>query len=90
MQAEIYSNGPITACFNEYANFAQYKSGVYSSSSGSYVGTYCLKLIGWGFQGTTKYWIGAAYEGSTFGQSGYVYFKFGLLGIESAAMAGSP
>ena len=35
-------------------------------------------------------WIGAAYEGPTFGLSGYVYFKFGLLGIDSAAMAGNP
>ena len=90
MQAEIYNNGPITACFNEYTNFAQYRSGVYASYSGVYVGQYCLKLIGWGAQGLTKYWIGAAYEGSSYYNGGYVYIKFGLLGIESAAIAGSP
>jgi len=92
MQAGISQSGPIEACFQMYSDFLSYKSGIYVKSSGSFVGVTCVKLIGWGSSNGTNYWIGAGSFGTSWGMSGFFYFKMGqtALGLETSGIAANP
>lgn len=57
MQAEIYNNGPIQGTFYVYSDFMSYKSGVYKHVSGSMQGGHAIKIIGWGTENGTPYWL---------------------------------
>jgi len=57
IQTEIFQNGPVEACFDVYEDFLSYKSGVYQYQSGSYLGGHCIKMIGWGTENGTPYWL---------------------------------
>jgi cathepsin B len=57
IRAEIFKNGPVEACFDVYADFVTYKSGVYQYETGDYLGGHCIKMIGWGTENGTPYWL---------------------------------
>lgn len=57
IQTEIMTNGPVEAAFSVYQDFFSYKSGVYSHKSGSLDGGHAIKVLGWGVDGSTPYWI---------------------------------
>lgn len=57
IQTELMTKGPIDAAFSVYEDFLTYKKGVYHHVSGSELGGHAVKLIGWGMDGKTPYWL---------------------------------
>jgi len=60
MQKEIYENGPIVADYMVYTDFLNYKSGVYNLTEyGEMVSEtlHAVKIIGWGVEDGTPYWL---------------------------------
>lgn len=88
IQLEVFTNGPITASMALYKDFASYQSGIYTPTTASPIGAQVVKIIGWGVQGTTNYWICANSYGTSWGQSGYFWIQFGVCGIESLGYSG--
>ncbi|VEL39059.1 unnamed protein product [Protopolystoma xenopodis] len=54
---ELMKNGPLEAVFDVYGDFMNYKSGVYQDEAGEYINPHIVKLIGWGVEENTKYWL---------------------------------
>jgi len=50
-------NGPITAGYTVMADFPSYKSGVYQYTTGKFMGDHCIKVVGWGVDNGTPYWL---------------------------------
>merc|ERR1712224_90407 len=61
IQAAVMTTGAVEVGFTVYADFMNYKKGVYSHKSGLPLGGHAVKIVGWGedFVGTnqTFYWI---------------------------------
>jgi cathepsin B len=57
IQQEIMTNGPVEAAFTVFSDFPSYKSGVYKHVSGSQLGGHAIKILGWGVENGTKYWL---------------------------------
>jgi len=94
IETEIATNGPVEACFEVYEDFLTYKSGVYSHSSGQFLGGHCVKIVGWGVDTSSNvpYWIVANSWTPTWGNQGYFWIKRGdnECGIEDNVVAGLP
>lgn len=46
IQQEIYENGPLSAGFQFFEDFFDYKSGVYQHVIGEYEGGHAIKILG--------------------------------------------
>lgn len=57
IKTEIYENGSVSASFSVYEDFLTYRSGIYQHVYGSYLGGHAVKIIGWGVEAGTQYWI---------------------------------
>jgi len=92
MQQEIFTNGPIEACFSVYEDFLSYKHGVYQYTSGDYLGGHCIKIIGWGIESNLPYWLINNSWTTTWGNKGQVKILMGQdeCGIEDDVVAGLP
>jgi len=92
IQTEIMTNGPVEAAFTVYSDFPTYKSGVYQHESGVELGGHAVKMIGWGIEAGTPYWLIANSWNSDWGDHGYFKIKRGNdeCGIESQITAGIP
>jgi cathepsin B len=92
IQTEIMTNGPVEVAFSVYADFLTYKSGVYHHTSGSMLGGHAVKMLGWGVDAGTPYWIVANSWNPDWGNQGYFLIRRGHdeCGIESEVVAGKP
>jgi len=92
MQQEIFTNGPIEACFSVYEDFVNYKHGVYQYTSGDYLGGHCIKIIGWGVENSLPYWLVNNSWTTTWGNKGQFKILRGQdeCGIEDDVVAGLP
>ncbi|KAI5651914.1 papain family cysteine protease domain-containing protein [Phthorimaea operculella] len=92
VQAELYQNGPVEACLGIYEDFLHYKSGVYRHTHGRLLGGHCIKIMGWGLESGTKYWLVANSWNTDWGDHGFVKFLRGEnhCGIEDDIVAGEP
>jgi cathepsin B len=92
IQAEIMKNGPVEAAFDVYADFLSYHSGVYRHTTGEFVGGHAVKILGWGVDNGTPYWIIANSWNPTWGNQGYFWMLRGKdeCGIEDGVVAGIP
>ena len=92
IQTEIMTNGPVEAAFEVYSDFLTYKSGVYQHKSGSLLGGHAVKILGWGTENGTPYWLVANSWNPTWGENGYFKILRGddEVGIESGIVAGMP
>jgi len=92
IEKEVMTNGPVEACFEVYEDFLDYKSGVYSHTNGTLLGGHCVKILGWGVDGSTPYWLVANSWTTTWGNQGYFWIKRGSdeCGIEDEVVAGLP
>ncbi|MFT7813027.1 hypothetical protein Z043-115019 [Arapaima gigas] len=92
IMAELYNKGPVEAAFHVYEDFFSYKSGVYQHVSGVMVGAHAVKILGWGTENGTPYWLAANSWNTDWGDNGYFKFLRGQnhCGIESWVVAGNP
>lgn len=91
IQKEIMTNGPVEAAFTVYADFESYTSGVYQHKTGSQLGGHAVKILGWGVEDETPYWLVANSWNEDWGEDGFFRIKRGHneCGIESQIVAGT-
>jgi len=79
MQKEIMTNGPIQVAFKVYKSFMSYKTGVYSKlpSETQPLGGHAVKIVGWGTEKGTDYWLVANSWDTTWGDEGFFKIKRG-------------
>jgi len=92
IRKEIYTNGPVEADYTVYEDFLNYKSGVYQHTTGGYLGGHAIKILGWGTENGTPYWLVANSWNEDWGDKGYFKIIRGKndCGIESDINAGTP
>ncbi|XP_009699273.1 PREDICTED: cathepsin B, partial [Cariama cristata] len=92
IMAEIYKNGPVEGAFIVYEDFLMYKSGVYQHVSGEQVGGHAIRILGWGVDNDTPYWLAANSWNTDWGENGFFKILRGEdhCGIESEVVAGIP
>jgi len=92
IQKEIFANGPVEASYTVYEDFLAYKSGVYQHKAGSALGGHAVKILGWGVEDSTPYWLVANSWNADWGDKGFFKIIRGQddCGIESGIYAGLP
>ncbi|PAA59531.1 hypothetical protein BOX15_Mlig003307g1, partial [Macrostomum lignano] len=92
IMTEIMTNGPVEGAFTVYADFPSYKSGVYQHTTGGSLGGHAIRILGWGADGGTPYWLVANSWNSDWGERGFFRILRGKdeCGIESSVVAGLP
>lgn len=75
IQREIMTGGSVSAAIKVYKDFPNYKSGVYVHKEGFFpLGGHAIKIIGWGVENGTPYWLCTNSWNEDWGDKGY--FKF--------------
>jgi len=90
---EIFANGPITGMFFVHQDFLAYKSGVYAHTKNSpMLGGHAIKIMGFGTENGTPYWLVANSWNNLWGDHGYFKIKRGTneCQIEDAIINGGP
>ncbi|BES87654.1 Cathepsin B [Nesidiocoris tenuis] len=89
---EILENGPVEGAFTVHADLLQYKSGVYKHVAGKTLGGHAIRILGWGEEDGTPYWLIANSWNTDWGDNGYFKILRGEdeCGIESQISAGIP
>merc|ERR1712084_49416 len=79
MQRELMTNGPVQVAFMVYKSFMSYKSGVYQKQSSEMrpEGGHAVKLVGWGTEDGTDYWLVANSWNTKWGLDGFFKIKRG-------------
>eukprot|EP00437_Effrenium_voratum_P033460 CAMPEP_0181461976 /NCGR_PEP_ID=MMETSP1110-20121109/34155_1 /TAXON_ID=174948 /ORGANISM="Symbiodinium sp., Strain CCMP421" /LENGTH=367 /DNA_ID=CAMNT_0023586617 /DNA_START=36 /DNA_END=1139 /DNA_ORIENTATION=- len=95
MQQEIYQNGPITGMFFVHRSFLSYKSGVYKAGlffKDPMLGGHAIKIIGWGTENGTPYWLVANSWNADWGDHGFFKIERGTnqCQIENPIINGGP
>ena len=92
IKGELFRNGSIAAGFTVYEDFVQYKSGVYQHKTGHALGGHAVRIIGYGEENGTKYWLVANSWNEDWGDKGYFKILRGSnhCGIEGELVAGIP
>nr|XP_024424419.1 cathepsin B isoform X2 [Desmodus rotundus] len=92
IMVEIYKNGPVEAAFSVYSDFLLYKSGVYQHVTGEMVGGHAVRILGWGVENGTPYWLVGNSWNTDWGDNGFFKILRGRdhCGIESEIVAGIP
>jgi len=90
IQQEIMTNGPVEVAFTVYADFETYTGGIYHHVTGAELGGHAVKMLGWGVENGTPYWIVANSWNSDWGEGGFFRILRGSdeCGIEDYAVAG--
>ena len=90
IKEDIYLHGPIESGFYVYSDFKDYKSGIYQRGKHTQLlGGHAVKIVGWGKEGDTEYWLVANSWGEEWGEKGYFRIAFGECGIENV-ISGTP
>ncbi len=92
IQLEIMKNGPVEAAFSVYEDFPNYKSGVYQHVNGRMLGGHAIRILGWGVEKGTPYWLVANSWNYDWGDRGTFKILRGSnhCGIEGSVVAGTP
>jgi len=95
MMQEIYQNGPITGMFFVHQSFLSYKSGVYKAGlffKDPMLGGHAIKIMGWGTENGTPYWLVANSWNEDWGDHGYFKIERGTnqCQIENPIINGGP
>lgn len=57
IRQEIFENGPVEGTFTVFEDFLSYKSGVYKHVHGKALGGHAIRILGWGVENGTPYWL---------------------------------
>lgn len=89
---EIYMNGPVEASFDVYEDFMSYESGIYHHVKGIPVGAHAVRILGWGVENGTAYWLLANSWNADWGERGFFRMRRGRneCNIEAEVVAGLP
>jgi len=92
IQYEIMTNGPVEVGFDVYLDFEYYESGVYQHEMDLYMGGHAVRMLGWGVEDGTPYWLCANSWNTSWGETGYFKIIRGIndCGIEGDVNAGTP
>ncbi len=90
IKRSIFADGPMETGFTVYADFMNYKSGVYVHKTGGVKGGHAVKIIGWGVESGLNYWLVANSWGPAWGLKGFFKIKQGDSGIDSSVWACIP
>ena len=90
IQTNILKYGPVEATLSVYEDFMSYEDGIYKHTSGPLLGVHSVKIIGWGKEDETSYWIGANSWGTEWGMEGYFKIAFGECSVERGVVAAQP
>nr|BAN20144.1 cathepsin B [Riptortus pedestris] len=92
IQKEILTHGPLVTGFQLYEDFVTYKSGVYQHVAGKLLGRHGVRVIGWGTEDGTPYWLVANSWNTHWGDAGYFKFIRGTndCGFEESVVGGVP
>jgi hypothetical protein len=71
IQAAVMTVGAVEVGFFVMADFMNYKSGIFHSTSKQTLGGHAVKIVGWGHLGTRFYWIVQNSWGASWGEEGY-------------------
>uniref|UniRef100_A0A7I5E588 Pept_C1 domain-containing protein n=1 Tax=Haemonchus contortus TaxID=6289 RepID=A0A7I5E588_HAECO len=71
IQRDILEHGPVVATFAVYEDFKLYKSGIYKYTAGSLRGYHAVKMIGWGTENGTDFWLIANSWHNDWGEKGF-------------------
>mmetsp|Transcript_19950 Transcript_19950/g.23129 ORF Transcript_19950/g.23129 Transcript_19950/m.23129 type:complete len:300 (-) Transcript_19950:46-945(-) len=82
IKTAVMTNGPVEASFDVYSDFMSYKEGIYQhTGEGDVIGGHAVKIVGWGKQDNTEFWILANSWGTKWGEQGFFRMKMGDCGI---------
>ena len=70
IMVELMTNGPVSAIMFVHEDFLSYKSGVYKYVKGKLLAGHEVRLLGWGEENGTPYWLVANSWGSNWGDHG--------------------
>jgi len=82
IQVEIMNNGVAYAGMDVFEDFLYYNGGIYTHSSGSYLGALPVKIVGWG----NGFWIVQNSWTNAWGENGSFRIAFGEVRIDSLAV----
>lgn len=80
IQKDLSTNGPVQVAFMVYSSFMSYKSGVYTKHIWEILpeGGHAVKLMGWGTEDGTDYWLVANSWSTSWGLDGFFKIKRGV------------
>lgn len=86
------TNGPVEGAFTVYEDLLLYKDGVYVHVHGKMLGQHAIRILGWGEENGTLYWIIANSWNTDWGNNGFFKILRGSnhCGIEDSIVAGLP
>lgn len=92
IRQEIYTNGPVEGAFTVYEDLINYKEGVYQHVSGKVLGGHAIRILGWGVENDTPYWLIANSWNTDWGNNGFFKILRGEdhCGIEGQISSGIP
>ncbi|XP_077514649.1 cathepsin B-like [Amblyomma americanum] len=92
IKMEIFKNGPVEATYAVFADFPQYKTGVYQRHTDKILGYHAIRILGWGVENGVPYWLVANSWNEHWGDKGYFKILRGQdeCGIEDGISAGIP
>jgi len=90
MMVELSTNGPCEGAFSVYEDFLLYAGGIYKHTTGSYEGGHAIRILGYGVENGTKYWLIANSWNEHWGEKGYFRIVRGTneCGIENTMWCG--
>jgi cathepsin B len=76
--------------FQVYQDFFSYKKGIYHHVTGGLAGGHAVKIVGWGVEDGTNYWICANSWGDAWGENGFFRIEQGDSGIDQSVWGCTP
>jgi len=72
----LISSGTVLFVYDLYDSLLKYTTGIYDVQEGDRkIGLHASRIVGWGTDGTTEYWIASNSFSSNWGMSGYFYIN---------------
>jgi len=87
IQKEILEHGPVSVAFEVYEDFLHYSGkDIYEHHGGELLGGHAVRVIGWGKEKGTPYWLVANSWNTDWGNEGYFLIKRGVDECEIESM----